>query len=132
MTRNGKNIFGIAAIRGVRRAADIELAAMARCTTRKSVHQEPKDKTNPRPMAIPNHSTPIGLCEGLSMNFQDWLHAPEANPCSVATTPSRACNPDHPPASFNPRKTSGRNPRTIRKNKKNFVVDGRREPPEED
>ena len=39
MTRNGKNIFGTAAISGVRRAAVMESAAMARCTTRKSVHQ---------------------------------------------------------------------------------------------
>ena len=39
ITRNGKSIFGNAAISGVRRAADIESAAIARCTTRKSVHQ---------------------------------------------------------------------------------------------
>ena len=39
ITRNGNSIFGTAAISGVRRAADIELAAIARCTTRKSVHQ---------------------------------------------------------------------------------------------
>ena len=35
----GKNIFGTAAMSGVRRAADIESAAIARCTIRKSVHQ---------------------------------------------------------------------------------------------
>ena len=46
---NGMIIFGKAAISGVRRAADIELAAMARCTTRKSVHQYPNDKTKPKP-----------------------------------------------------------------------------------
>ena len=34
-----ENILGTAAISGVRRAAVIESAAMARCTTRKSVHQ---------------------------------------------------------------------------------------------
>ena len=39
MMRNGKSIFGTAAMSGVRRAAAIELAAIARCTTRKSVHQ---------------------------------------------------------------------------------------------
>jgi phosphoglucomutase/phosphomannomutase len=39
ITRNGNNIFGKAAISGVRRAAVIESAAIARCTTRKSVHQ---------------------------------------------------------------------------------------------
>ena len=39
ITMNGKSILGKAAIRGVRRAADMESAAMARCTTRKSVHQ---------------------------------------------------------------------------------------------
>ena len=39
ITRAGKNIFGTAAINGVRRAAVIESAAMARWTTRKSVHQ---------------------------------------------------------------------------------------------
>jgi hypothetical protein len=38
-TRNGNAIFGKAAISGVRRAAVIESAAIARCTTRKSVHQ---------------------------------------------------------------------------------------------
>jgi hypothetical protein len=39
MTRAGKSIFGTAAMSGVRRAASIELAAIARWTTRKSVHQ---------------------------------------------------------------------------------------------
>ena len=39
MTRNGNSIFGKAAMSGVRRAAVIESAAIARCTTRKSVHQ---------------------------------------------------------------------------------------------
>ena len=39
ITMNGIIILGNAAITGVRRAADIELAAMARCITRKSVHQ---------------------------------------------------------------------------------------------
>src|SRR5690242_11474201 len=61
ITRNGKSIFGTAAMSGVRRAEDIESAAIARWTTRKSVHQYPKDNTKPSPMASPNHSTPIGL-----------------------------------------------------------------------
>ena len=39
ITRNGNSIFGTAAMSGVRRAAFIESAAIARCTTRKSVHQ---------------------------------------------------------------------------------------------
>ena len=39
ITRNGKSILGIAAMSGVRRAAAIESAAIARWTTRKSVHQ---------------------------------------------------------------------------------------------
>ena len=39
ITNAGKSIFGTAAINGVRRAADIEFAAIARCTTKKSVHQ---------------------------------------------------------------------------------------------
>ena len=39
ITRNGNNIFGTAAMSGVRRAAFIDSAAIARCTTRKSVHQ---------------------------------------------------------------------------------------------
>ncbi len=39
ITRNGNSILGTAAISGVRRAAVIESAAIARCTTRKSVHQ---------------------------------------------------------------------------------------------
>src|SRR5262249_58516448 len=95
---------------GVRRAADMESAAIARCTTRKSVHQYPNESTKPSPITIPNHSTPIGLAVGLFINLHDSDHAPEANPCWVATTPSLVCNPDHPPASFNPRKTSGKNP----------------------
>ena len=36
---NAAITFGTAAISGVRRAASIESAAIARCTTRKSVHQ---------------------------------------------------------------------------------------------
>ena len=39
MTRKGKNIFGMAAMRGTRRAETSESAAMARWMTRKSVHQ---------------------------------------------------------------------------------------------
>ena len=39
ITRNGKSIFGTAATSGVRRAAFIDLAAIARWMTRKSVHQ---------------------------------------------------------------------------------------------
>ena len=39
MTRNGNSIFGNAAMSGVRRAAFMSSAAIARCTTRKSVHQ---------------------------------------------------------------------------------------------
>src|SRR5678816_4786443 len=61
ITRNVNSIFGTAAMSGVRCAAFIESAAIARWTTRKSVHQYPKDKTKPRPITIPNHSTPIGL-----------------------------------------------------------------------
>src|SRR3979490_1359899 len=39
MTRKGKNILGMAAIRGTLRAETSEPAAMARWMTRKSVHQ---------------------------------------------------------------------------------------------
>ena len=39
ITMNGIIILGSAAITGVRREADMELAAMARWITRKSVHQ---------------------------------------------------------------------------------------------
>src|SRR5262252_9485780 len=116
ITRNGKNILGIAAMSGVRRAADIESAAIARCTTRKSVHQYPNDSTKPSPITIPNTSTPIGLAEGLFINLHDSDHAPDPNPLWVATTESLDCSPDHPPASFSPSKTSGKNPSTIRKN----------------
>src|SRR5262249_53611305 len=63
MTRNGMNIFGSAAIRGVRRAASIEFAAIARCTTRKSVHQYPNESTKPSPITSPTQVTPIGLRE---------------------------------------------------------------------
>ena len=39
ITRKGNSIFGTAAISGVRRADDMESAAIARWITRKSVHQ---------------------------------------------------------------------------------------------
>src|SRR3954468_17952175 len=63
ITRNGNSAFGIAAMSGVRRAAAIESAAIARWTTRKSVHQYPNDNTNPRPATTPNHSNPAGFLE---------------------------------------------------------------------
>ena len=91
---------------GVRRAAFIESAAIARCTTRKSVHQYPNDKTKPRPIATPNASTPIGLVDALPKPLQACVNAGG----SVARMPCQ------PPASRNPRYTSGRNPATIRKN----------------
>src|SRR4051812_44457477 len=99
ITRNGKNIFGNAAINGVRRAADIEFEAMARCTTRKSVHQYPKLNTKPNPMTRPNHSTPNGFCAALPMCAHDWDNAPGAYPCAVDAVCKRCCNPDHPPTS---------------------------------
>src|ERR1019366_24220 len=64
ITRAGKSIFGTAAINGVRRAALMLRAAMARCTTRKLVHQYPKERTNPSPNTIANQSTPIVLWVG--------------------------------------------------------------------
>jgi len=70
ITRNGKHILGSAAMSGVRRAAVIEFAAMARCTTRKSVHQYPNDSTKPRPMTSPNHSTPTGFADAFPMKAQ--------------------------------------------------------------
>src|SRR5437879_13925376 len=70
ITRNGNSIFGNAAMSGVRRAAVIEFAAMARWTTRKSVHQYPNDSTNPSPMTRPNHPTPTGLVDACPINAQ--------------------------------------------------------------
>src|SRR6185437_1569644 len=99
-------ILGNAATRGVRRAADIELAAMARCTTRKSVHQYPNDKTKPRPATSPKTSTPMGLAAEEPVYF----HA-----CSI-TGGSRADIPAHPPALFTASTASGEKPITMRKN----------------
>src|SRR5205814_838340 len=70
ITRNGNSNLGSAAMSGVRRAAVIEFAAMARCITRKSVHQYPNDSTNPSPITRPNHSTPTGLVDACPMNAQ--------------------------------------------------------------
>ena len=53
MMTNGMNIFGNVAMIGERRAADIELEAIARWTSTKLVVQYPKDSTNPRPNTIP-------------------------------------------------------------------------------
>src|SRR3989441_6724362 len=70
ITRNGKHILGSAAMSGVRRAGGIEVAAMARCTTRKAVHQYPNDSTKPTPLTSPNHSPPTGVADALPMNAQ--------------------------------------------------------------
>src|SRR5260370_25164953 len=64
ITIKGITIFGNAAMSGVRRAADMESAAIARCTTRKSVHQYPNDNTNPSPATNPNTSPPLGFLDG--------------------------------------------------------------------
>ena len=106
ITRNGNSIFGSAPISGVRRAALIEFAAMARCTTRKSVHQYPNDNTNPRPIANPNHSTPSRFVCALLIPTHE---------CTKLGS-SLAFSPDHPPTLFNPSQLSGKNPATIRKN----------------
>src|SRR6201994_1433932 len=73
MTMKGMNIFTPAAISGVLRAADMELAAMARWTTRKAVHQYPKDRTKPNPMESPNQSTPRRLVLAWAMPAQAWV-----------------------------------------------------------
>ena len=116
ITRAGNSIFGIAASRGVRRAAAIESAAMARWTTRKSVHQYPNDSTKPSPITMPNHSTPMGL----ALAAFRWCHesdqAPAAYPAFVATVSSLAVSPAQPPMSLSPRSTNGRKPMTMRKN----------------
>src|SRR4029077_5927234 len=106
ITRNGNSIFGSAPINGVRRAALIEFAAIARCTTRKSVHQYPNDSTNPNPIASPNHSTPSRLVCALLIPTHE---------CTKLGS-SFAFSPDHPPTLFNPSQLSGRNPATIKKN----------------
>jgi hypothetical protein len=55
-TRNGNAICGSAAVSGVRLAAFMESAAIARCTARKSVHQHPNEST--RPQAAPAAGLP--------------------------------------------------------------------------
>ena len=116
ITRNGNTILGSAAMSGVRRAAFIESAAIARWTTRKSVHQYPNDSTNPRPITSPNHSTPMGFAAGLPMWRHDSVIAPGSKPRDTASCARRADRPDQPPTSFIPMITSGTNPATMRKN----------------
>src|SRR5580658_2890985 len=113
---NGMIIFGNAATSGVLRAADIESAAIARCTTRKSVHQYPNDSTNPSPNVISNQFTPIGLSDELAMCCQELVYVPGAKCALTATVSSPADSPLHPPTFFRPRYTIGANPSTIRKN----------------
>ena len=116
ITSSGKTILGMAAISGVRRAADIERAAIARCTTRKSVHQYPNASTNQSPISMPNHSTPIGLAAALPVCAQVPDQVPGANPRLAATPSIFASSACQPPTSFSPISTSGRKPSTIRKN----------------
>src|ERR1700689_4013841 len=86
MTSAGKSILGKAAMSGVRRAADMELADMARCTTRKSVHQYPKERTKPRPNTMANQSTPNGLSAAVAMCDQELVNVPGAKCWAVETT----------------------------------------------
>ncbi len=116
MTRNGNSIFGTAAMSGVRRAAVIESAAMARCTTRKSVHQYPNDSTNPSPITSPNHSTPIGFVAALSIPCHACVYDPAGSPCATAASDSFAVKPSHPPTLRSPIHTRGTKPKTIMKN----------------
>src|SRR5258708_11791180 len=106
ITTNGMNILGNAAIRGVRRAADMELAAMARCTTRKFVHQYPNESVNPSPTIRLNASTPIGFEDGLPRLLHRWVYF----------WSMRETIPAQPPAFCVARIASGAKPRTIRKN----------------
>src|SRR2546430_7775616 len=82
ITGKGNSILGSAAFSGVRSAAVIEFAAMARCTTRKSVHQQPNDSTNPSPITRPNHSTPTAIADACPINAQLRVDAPAAQPLS--------------------------------------------------
>src|SRR5205085_6016068 len=116
ITRNGKNIFGKAAMSGVRRAAVIDSAAIARCTTRKSVHQYPNDSTKPRPITRPNHSTPTGFCDALPIVRQACVYASGGNPRAAESVESWADSPCQPPTAVRPSQTSGKKPNTIRKN----------------
>ena len=103
---NGKNIFGIAPMSGVHRAAFCDSAAIARWTTRKSVHQYPNDSTKPRPMTTPNNSTPRGFASG----------RPRLAHTCVNVVGSVDANPLQPPASRSPSQASGAKPQTIRPN----------------
>ena len=106
MTMKGIIILGSAAMTGVRREADMELAAIARWITRKSVHQYPNDITNPRPATSPKTSIPMGLSEVCTTYFQLW----------VITAGMREAMPCHPPAFITAMMASGEKPMTIRKN----------------
>src|SRR6202050_5837156 len=106
MTMKGRNILGIVPINGVRRAADMDSAAMARCTTRKFVHQYPNERTKPRPATIPKISTPMGFSVGLPI----YVHA------CVMLAGRRATMPDHPPAFMTERLGRGANPSAMGRN----------------
>src|SRR5260370_39057783 len=81
ITRNGKSILGTAAMSGVRRAEAMEFAAMARCTTRKSVHQYPNERTKPSPIVRPNHSTPRRFVCGLLMPTHEGIYEGPSEAC---------------------------------------------------
>ena len=53
ITRNGTTILAKVPMIGAERAAVIESAAIARCTSTKFVVQYPKDKTKPSPKTMP-------------------------------------------------------------------------------
>ncbi len=125
ITRAGSSIFGTAAMSGVRRAAPMFFAAIARWTTRKLVHQYPKDSTKPRPNTIEKMSTPIGLAEGpprsgvhaldQASGAKVWSLSP-IFAGAVATVASCSFSRPQPPTSLRPSQTTGAKPRTIMKN----------------
>ena len=106
ITMKGKSILGTAAISGVRRAEFMESAAMARCTTRKSVHQYPNESTKPSPITSPNHSMPKPLLWAFPIPFHECVRLGD----------SFWVRPCQPPTFLSPSSTRGRSPAMIRKN----------------
>ena len=114
---NGTNIFGNAPMIGVRRAAEIESEAIARCTSTKLVVQYPNDSTKPRPNTMPTtessgESNPESSCPGQELS---WSVA-EGEPFFAASSVIRSLSPPQPPTRFSPSRASGSSAATITKN----------------
>ena len=117
--RTGTNIHSAAAISGDLRADSTSFAAMAVCSSLKSVHHIPPPSTSPTPSPSPTAPIPVECAPA----FAPPLHSCK-KPAGTALF-----NPFHPPILFRPSATNGSNPATTTQNCRTWLYMAAPSPP---